>query len=184
MQRLALVIICLCAGLHAQAPVNVSAGPPPAPSWSSLYDYDGSGNIIYIGQAQTFQQTANVISRSATTLTNIVVSSNTATVTCASACGAWPKMRVTITGATVDTDLNATYTILTTPSSTTYTFTTANVGNATYTESTLAISTNNPLTTQEVWTVEVLSYNVSNKQTVDSWANNFKAIAWDNRTTY
>lgn len=77
----------------------------------------------------------------ATTLTSIVVSTNVATATTGAAHGLVPGSQVTISGATVDTSLNATYTVLTTPAPTTLTFTTSSVSDATYTESTLVMTT-------------------------------------------
>jgi hypothetical protein len=60
---------------------------------------------------------------------------------------------VTIAGATIDTDLNGTYTIATTATATTFTFTTANVSDATYTEATLNVSTPYARDSQLVWSI-------------------------------
>jgi hypothetical protein len=78
--------------------------------------------------------------RNDATLTSIVVAANVATATTAAAHGLWIGQKVTIAGATVDTDLNGGYTIASTPTSTTFTFATVSVANATYTEATLVAS--------------------------------------------
>lgn len=78
--------------------------------------------------------------RSDSTLTSIVVAANVATATTAAAHGLWIGRQVTVAGATVDTDLNGVYSIVAVPTSTTFTFRTVSVANATYTESTLVAS--------------------------------------------
>ncbi len=80
--------------------------------------------------------------RAASTLTSISVTTNTATATTSAAHGLHVGQSIVVAGATVDTDLNATYAIATVPTSTTFTFTTVNVTGAptVYTESTLGIT--------------------------------------------
>lgn len=77
--------------------------------------------------------------RSDSTLTNIVVSTDVATVTTAVAHGRSTNDLFTVRGATVDADLNGSYTIASTPTPTTMTFPTASVSDATYTEATLKL---------------------------------------------
>lgn len=123
-----------------------------------LYFYDGSSNLTYICEALQRQATATTVTKAATTLINIVVSTNVATVTTSSAHKLYPGARVTVTGATVDTDLNASYVVLTVGSTTTYTFATVAVADATYTDAGLVISTNNPLTSASVWAIQIQTY--------------------------
>lgn len=77
------------------------------------------------------------------TLTSIVNSGTTATITFHSTHYGTVELQagdtITISGATVDTDLNGTYTV-NSKTSTTVTVTTASVTNATYTESTLTVT--------------------------------------------
>lgn len=195
MKILVLAVLC-AAALFSQGgpPVNQVDGPPPAPI-VQLFDYSGS-SLIYKGFAPAFLQSSSVcanlgatcIQRTDSTLTSIAVATNVATVTCASACGVWQGQRVTVSGATVDTDLNGTYTVTsdTSTSATTYTFTTANVADATYNEATLRISTNSPLTTQAMWAIQIFKTDTSSNTSTISWANNSVSygLAWSNRTTY
>jgi len=81
--------------------------------------------------------------RSDATLTNIVVATNVGTATTAAAHGLSASDPFTVQDATVDTDLNGTYTIATTPSPTTLTFATTDVADATYTEATLKMKSDN-----------------------------------------
>ena len=66
------------------------------------------------------------------TLTNVVVSSDVGTVTTPGTHGLTAGDVVYITGETADTDLNGTYTIATSASTTTFTIATASVANGTY----------------------------------------------------
>lgn len=193
MKRLILALAC-AVSLYAQSPVNVSGGPPPAP-FVTLLDYSGT-YLTYVGIAPQFLQPtaacsglgSSCIQRSDSTLTSIVVLTNVATVTCSTACGVWKGQRVTVSGASVDTDLNGTYTVTsnTDTTATTYTVATANVANATYTESTLRIATNQPLTTQATWAIQALKYDGSNNLISTSWANASVAtvLAFSARATY
>lgn len=165
-----LVILFSAVAAFAQGSqaVNVVNDPPPTPV-QKLFFYDGSNNLQYICVAPQRNATT-VQQRGDDALTNIVDSSNTSTVTTSSAHGLYIGARVIVSGATVDTDLNGTYTVLTVPSPTTYTFTTVSVGDSTYTESTLVITTNYPLTTDNRWAIQVLTYNSSNYLTASFWA--------------
>jgi hypothetical protein len=155
MKRL-LLILCAVASAFGQTAVNQTSGPPPTP-FSDLYFYDASSNLQYDCRAPQ----KNVVTswaRSDASLTSIVDSSTTSTLTFAAAHGLYPGARITIKGATVDTDLNGTYTVLTTPLSTTATITTASVADATYNEATLIVTTTNPITTSAIWAIRVFTY--------------------------
>ncbi len=148
-----------------------------------FFDYDGSGNLIYTCQTKasgpwnnnsvpsTFSWT-----RAANTLTSIVDSTNTATVTTSTAHGLQVANAITISGATVDTDLNGTYYIQTVGSTTTFTITTANVTDATYTESTLAVSSTAPRLTVAIWSIFKFTYNGSNQLTNFQMSNGVPAM--------
>ncbi len=178
-----LTLFLLAVAAFAQTPVNPSSGPPPNPI--VLKPFDASASLQYLCYADQRGPTTSV-RKSDTTLTNIVVSSNTATVTTPSANGAWEGMRVTVSGATVDTDLNATYTVLTVTGYTTYTFTTVNVGNATYTDATLVITTSNPLLTAARWAILVLRTVSDSTIPIVYWANSSigYGLACSDRATY
>jgi hypothetical protein len=193
MKRYLLALAC-AVSLYAQSPVNQTSGPPPAP-YVNLLDYSGS-SLVYVGIAPQFLQPtiacsnlgSSCIQRSDSTLTSIVVSANVATVTCSAACGVWKGQRGTVSGATVDTDLNGTFTVTsnTDTTATTYTFTTASVSDATYNESTLRIATSQPLTTQAVWAIQALKYDGSSNLISTYWANASVAMAlrFSARATY
>jgi len=143
MRYLALLLITFVSLLAAEGPVvNQSAGPPPT-AWTTLYFYDGSSNLEYVCYADpdqptvTFGEVAVTFARSDTTLTDITDSGNTSTATTAAAHYLPVGATVVVSGATVDADLNGTYTVVTVPSNVTFTFTTADVSDAAYTESTL-----------------------------------------------
>jgi len=81
--------------------------------------------------------------RSDNTLTDIVVLTNVGTATTDAVHNLSTSDPFTVQDATVDTDLNGTYTIATTPSPTTLTFATTDVADATYTEATLKMKSDN-----------------------------------------
>lgn len=144
-----LPFVCLAWG-QGQA-VNQVSAPPPAP-WVSFYYYDGSSNLQYVCQAASHQATTTF--RVPATLTNIVVSSNTGTITFASTSYLWPGAWITISGSATSA-LNGTYKILTV-SSATATITTSGVSDATYTD--MSIATNSPLLNASVWALHVYTY--------------------------
>jgi hypothetical protein len=168
--------------------VKISQEPPPLAVVKQFY-YDGSNNLTYVCSAKQNNVTT-AWRRSNSTLTSIVVTTNTAVATTASAHGLYIGARVTVSGATVDTDLNGTYTI-TAVSDTgpyTFTFTTSGVTGAptTYNESTLAATTTYPVLTSAVWAIQVLIYNASNLVTGTYFANSNVGygLACSARTTY
>jgi hypothetical protein len=183
-----LVITVLLAALaYGQSPVRDIPFGCSSGACKTILDYSGS-TLIYSGVAAQFLGLPNTwLKRSDSTLTSITISSNVGTATCASACGTFKGQRVAIAGATVDADLNNTWTVTsnTDTSATTFTFATSSVSDcaagACATEATLTISTSNPLTTQPFWTVTALKYDGSSNLTdVNIWPN----IAWSARTTY
>lgn len=194
MKRL-LIALALCACAFGQNTTRVSDRPSPEAT-EDLYFYDGSSNLEYICTADApsvtsvFGVTASNSNQprssiSAVTITNIVDSSNTATVTFSGAHGLAVGHRFTISGATVDTDLNGTYTVATVADSTHITFTSANVSDATYTDAALIITTTAPRTNANVWSIKKFSY-TSTSINRGRWlygtpSNN---LACDSRTTY
>ncbi len=114
----------------------------PAPALLVVYDGTAQGGGRMQPWAHQFRlivklrEPALSVTKAAGTLTSIAVATNVGTVT-------WPahgleaSCSITISGATVDTDLNGTYTIASVLTADTFTITTAAVANATYTEATL-----------------------------------------------
>ncbi len=183
--KLIFAALALAASAFAQGgtPMNQVQGPPPAP-WVGLPFYDGSSNLQYMCWAPQLQP-ATTQKRSTSSLTSIAVSTNVGTVTTAAAHGLYIGARVTISGATVDTDLNGTYIVATVPTDETYTIATASVADATYTESTLVITTTWPLTTLARWAINVFTYS-GTTFTGTYWANSSTGpgLACTARTSY
>lgn len=146
-------------------------GSVPLDREQKLFFYDGSNNLRYVCTADQDQDPTSSVKRSDSTLTSIVVLTNVGTATTSTAHGLYVGARVTITGATVDADLNGTFTLLTVPSTTTYTFATVAVADATYNEATLVVTTRYPLTTNPLWAIQVFTYDASNNLTGSFWAN-------------
>lgn len=191
MKTLAIMLLSAVA-LFAQqkgTPVTVTNYPTDQPS--KVLDYDGSGNLIYVGFAApagpwngnrvpiTFSWTF-----AASTLTSIVVATNVGTATTSTAHGLRIGDPVVVTGSAT-TALNATYRVATTPSATTLTFTTSGVGDATYTTG-LVMTTGAPRTTVSIWSILCMNYNTSNLLVDVHWVGGAAANAiyiWDNRAT-
>jgi hypothetical protein len=177
-------IFALAASAFAQgSPVNQVSDPPPS-AIQKLFYYDGSSNLQYICSSPQRNATTTQ-KRSDSTLTSIAVATNVATVTTNAAHGLYIGARVTVSGATVDTDLNGTYTVASVPGSTSYTFTTSAVADATYNESTLVVTTTYPLATSARWAIQVFTYSGSNV-TAAYWANASTgySLACTSRTSY
>lgn len=154
-----LIVVCLLSALSAPAQpgaiVDVYPGLSKVPVTQLLFR-DGSGNTEYICYANADQPNSSW-SRATGTITSIAVATNVGTVTIP-AHGLAVGNLVTITGATVDADLNGTYYVQTVPGATTFTITTASVADGTYVEATLVLTTNAPLDTASIWGIMKLSY--------------------------
>lgn len=199
MKSVITLALALAGAAFAQTPANPCLGTAPLVPCVTLNDYS-STYLIYSGVAPQFQQPAiactnrgsSCIQRSDSTLTSIAVATNVATVTCSTACGVWKGQQVSVFGATVDTDLNTgtsppyAVTSNTSTTATTYTFTTANVADGTYTEATLQIATSNPLTTESKWTITVFKYDGSNLLITSAFANASipATLKWSARASY
>lgn len=167
MKKLILMALVCASGLFAQTAVNQTSGPPPHAD-QDLYFYDGSGNLQYDCRARQFN-VPNSWQRSDSSLTSIVVATNVGTVTTASAHGLYIGARVTVSGSTTAA-LNGVYTVVSAPTSTTYTIATSGVGDGTYNTANLAVSTNNPLTVSPVWAIKVFTYS-GTSLTASYWAD-------------
>lgn len=143
--------------VRPQVQVEVSEGFPQWVPYTSLLFRDGSNNTEYICKAPAVQASFSW-TRAATTLTNIVVATNVGTATTSTAHGLAVGNLVQVSGATVDTDLNGFYPIVSVGSTTTFTITTASVADATYTETPLRLSTTAARTTATIWAIQKLYY--------------------------
>jgi len=161
------VLVCSLAWAQEGSAVNQSEGPPHK-GWTFRGFYTGT-LLDYACYAEAVQQ-AYAFKRTDSTLTNIVDAANLATVT-APAHGLSVGNAVTVSGATVDSDLNGTYYVLTIVSADVFTFVSASVSDATYTEATLTVTTTAPRTSARQWSIQKLSYDGSNNVVMKQWAN-------------
>jgi hypothetical protein len=154
--------------------------PPPSekPGQDTVLNFF-TGSLLDYSCYASPQQPAYSYLRTNSTLTNIVVSTNTATMTAPNH-GLQVGNRIVVSGATVDIDLNGTYLVLTTADANTLTFTTASVANATYNESTLAVTTRSVRSSAAIWLVMRISYVSSNPVRIQ-WSDQFQIC--DNRAT-
>lgn len=169
-------------------PVRLSDSPNDR-NYVIKYSYDGSGRIEYIGRAARNQPEYSWTVSSGR-LVSIVVVSNTATITTASAHGLTNANKVTISGVTGDTDINKTYYVQTTPTDTTFTVTVASVTAATYNNSAAAVRTTAARVYADCWFIEKFLYdgsgNLTDRQTSDFnqiWADR-AVTTGDTKVTY
>ena len=169
--KLVLLAVLFAVPLFAQPEMRSNSGPELT-KWAWRIEYDASGNIEYYGKARAFghasgdSATTDTFTwrRSTSTITNIVDAANVATVTLSAAHGLQPGCAITVAGATVDTDLNGTYIVVTAdPAATTLTFASASVTDATYTDATMTITTACARTTQPIWDIVKYFYDGSNR---------------------
>lgn len=188
MVKLLLGLLVALLVASAQQPVKVVDGTGVeqeiAPVGTTALMFYTGGNLTYMCKAasKSFSTSYTV---TAATLTNIVVSTNVGTATTSAAHGLRVGNRVTVTGATVDTDLNGTYLIATVPTTTSFTFTTASVSNATYTDATLALASDAPSTAKGIWAVSYYTYDANGSMTSVTWAEGSRERnqVCDNRAT-
>lgn len=184
MKILTLLLIVVSSAFAQAQSVNQTSAPPPVP-FVNLYFYNGSSQIQYICSAQALQPVSTFY-KSSTTLTNIVVSSNTGTITFSSTSYLWVGQQIVVAGSAT-TALNGTYPVLTVSGSTA-TITTSGVSNATYTDAGLTVSTTGPLLNSPVWAINIFNYASTNLAT-SYWAGTPAAtvpqgIACSNRAQY
>ncbi len=137
--------------------------------WQRLCYYDASGNLIYVCYAPLSAITSAVFAVAAT-LTNVVVLTNVGTVNTVAAHGLTVGCKVVLSGWTVDAQLNATYEVVSVPTSTSFTITTASVSDATYTDATGVATATAIRDTSECWAIQRHLYNASNQLVKSGWA--------------
>jgi hypothetical protein len=147
-----------------------------------LFYYDGDGALLYFCAADPKNDRATF---STTAAESTQPKSTVATATTTGAHGYGVGHRIQVRGATVDTDLNGDYTIATVPSGTTFTFATANVANATYTEAGLKFTSTAPRTNSNHWEIQRF-FNTTAVLQRHIWphADGSRSRACDSRTTY
>jgi hypothetical protein len=146
---------------------TTDSGAPVKEGWTTIIALDGSNNPEYIGMARAWQPTKTLVRAAGGPFVSVAVSTNVGTVNW-TAHGLAAGNRVTIAGATVDTDLNGTY-VVATAATDSFTITTAAVADATYTEATLTITTNAPSTSDPIWSIQKTVYSGANPVAV-KWA--------------
>ncbi len=188
-----LLTLALVVSAFAQPMVRVSSAPPDVAIRRVIFCDNAlqsaclsTDPVKYVCVARQDTAPTTSVSRSDSTLTSVVVLTNVGTVTTASPHGLYQGAKVTIAGATVDSDLNASYVVQSVSSSTVYTIATVNVANATYTDSTMVISTRDPLTTSLLWAIQVVVSNSGPFTTGAYWANASTgySLACSDRTSY
>jgi hypothetical protein len=156
---LKLVILALLAGpMFGQngQMVNQVSGSPPN---SVVQQLQYSGSTL---EAVCYGPALNPLTtfyKSSSTLTNIAVSTGTATITFSSTSYLWQGAQITVAGSAT-TALNGSYRV-TAVSGSTATFTTAAV-DGTYTDAGLTVSTTAPLLNAKVWAIQILVYSGAN----------------------
>ena len=155
--------------------VDVNTGPPNE-GWTPLFDYDVSGNTLYVGKARSTQPFAFQFTVSSVSTANPAVITITAH-------GLQSDQVVTISGATGDwAALNGSRVITATGADTV----TVAVNSSAFTGSFDGIiTTRAPRTNSNVWSIQKYYYTGSNNSKV-AWCNGVPnpAYAWDSRTTY
>lgn len=177
-----LALLCACAGF-GQLDVSVDEGPPRVGYTVYVPEYDVNDNPLYQCVTRSIRPTTT-FRRSDSTITSITDSSNTATIVIPNH-GLRPNNGITISGATVDSDLNGTYSVVAVSDANTFTITTASVTDAAYTESTLVITTTAPRTNQAIWSISKFTYNGTNF-VIKQWAGGApsnSAYSCDGRAT-
>ena len=120
------------------------------------------------------------------TLVSVVVAANVGTLTFSAAHGKAVGDKITISGATVDTDLNAAYVVASVPTTTTLTVATSNVTAATYTDALLVVTAWQTFATAGAAAVKLLAANISatgNFATLRVRARSDKAVPTWNQNT-
>lgn len=156
-------------GPNQGAPMRVNAFPSKEPA-THLKDYT-AGNMAYICLANPDAPTSGIShtwSVAASTLTNVVVSSNVGTITWPSAHGLVPGNQITISGSSTSA-LNATYDLASTATTTTATITTVGVADGTYTTG-IVLVTNAPSEIDPLWSINYLTYDSSGNILSSTWA--------------
>lgn len=150
---LILLVLSISALAQSQSSPSVVIRPPVT---TILQYYDGSNNLEYVCRTP-YPATKSIFSIAASTLTSIVVSSNTGTVTIPSH-GLAVGNAITVTGTTGDTDLNDTWIVQTVTNANVFTVTTANVSDATYNNAAMIVTTTAPRSSVPIWQITKYSY--------------------------
>lgn len=158
------------------ASVTPTIGPPNE-AWTTMFDYDGSGNLIYTGlalstQPRSFQYTVSSYNPGAP-----------GTVTTSAAHGLQSGQKITIAGAIGDWAATNGDQIVTVTGTTTFTIPPDSSGYSGSFAGTM--STFAPRTNAVIWALSKNYYTVANL-TRSAWADGSTGVnhAWDSRTTY
>lgn len=149
---------------------------PPNESWTSLNDYDGSGNQTYAGLARSFQPTF--------TFASATISKAAAGSVGYTAHGMTSGQSVTISGASGDwAALNGTQQIVTVTGVNAFTIPVNTSGYSGSFDG--VVTTNAPRTNATCWSISQ-NYYSGTSLTRNAWCNSTTSpiYAWDSRTTY
>lgn len=161
-------------------PVSIIEAPPTE-AMTTIIGLSG-GVQTWIGKARSSQVPFKA-SIANGFLTNIAVSTNVGTVTLP-AHGLQVGNRITLAGATVDTDLNGNYIVASVIGVDSFTIATSSVGDATYTDAGLYLTTTAPRTNQAIWSIQKLFYSgTSLIRTAYAEGNSGFGNIWDNAAT-
>lgn len=160
---------------------SVTIGQLPNGKTATVLGFFPSATTNYFCTAQTVQPTYTA-SVAGGTMTNIVDSGTTATVNW-TAHGLAVGNRVVVAGAT-DTDLNGAYIIATVPDANSFTYTSANVTDATYTTG-VTVATTAPRTSAAIWSVVRMTFDGSGNLTAkqNSVRTSSTSLVCDDRAT-
>lgn len=137
--------------------VNQVDGPPPfAFVRAFFYNAASPPQVTYICYAPQFAPITVFAISGVPALTSIAVSTNVGTITFGATAQLWAGQQVTVAGSTTAL-LNGTYKVQTVSGST-VTITTVGVSDGTYNNAAMTVSTNEPLVTALVWSIQVFNY--------------------------
>lgn len=191
----AMCVVLFLVGAYGQSPkppesaqaVAPTDGPPKL-AWSWRFDYDGSGNMIYRGYAQSTNKKVYFYVDTAT-LVNCVVAANVCTLNFGVNHGLKVGNKLFLENWTGDADLNTSsgYIVASVVDGDTVTIATTSVANGTYTNPGARVWTEAPRSNDTVWSLQKYTYDGSNRMINMEWADGSAqntSHAWDSRTTY
>ena len=174
--RLIALFAAVCAVALAQAPVNVSIGPPPQ-GYAQIIHYDAGGSPEYICTAPSVVQPYRVTVTTATNANPVVIT--------ATAHGLQTDNAVTISGFTGNwAAVNGTRNI-TVVDANSFSVAVDSTAFGAYGAQAPTVTANSPRTNQLVWAISKLYYTAGlNVRTAWASGNSAGNKACDSRTTY
>ena len=157
------------------APVAISSGPPPQ-AWTVINDFAGGSSLIYQGLAPSFQPTTTIGISGATAANPIVV-------TTTANHGLSSGQTIVISGATGNSTAANGIQVVTVLTANTFSIPVNGVGFTGL--GSLSATTNAPLTTQNIWSIQKNFYDGASHLTGSFWAGgSVGPNVWDNRASF